>query len=262
LRTGAPNNINWSTLFQIELTVDLLLLFSAAMNEDLFYRNVITDELAKRSEKNSRYSLRAFAKSLGLNSGALSEILSGKRVPSYALANKIIDSLALLPETEEKFLYSLSQFQRSRGLKRLGRAFKEPKNLKTKKPTMELTADIFRVISDWYHYAILEMTFVRGFRSTPQWIASELGISVLEAKLAIDRLVSLGLLSANNGKLKKTSKRVMTTDRHLTSPALKRRQKQLLEKAISSLENDPIEKRNMCAMTMAIDPKKIPKAKK
>jgi uncharacterized protein (TIGR02147 family) len=43
---------------------------------------------------------------------------------------------------------------------------------------------------------------------------------------------------------------------------LKRRQKQILEKALEALENDPIETRSMTGMTMAIDPSKIPEAKK
>jgi len=230
------------------------------MNADTYYKTAIKEELSKRIENNSSYSLRAFAKALGIEASALSEILSNKRVPSYKMAQTIIRSLRLSPTDEEHFLASVAQTQRSRGLKKMSKKFRELKDPGT--PARELSADLFRVISDWYHYAILEFTFVKGFRSSPQWIAKELGITVVEAKLAIERLKSLGLLTDENGKLSKTVGHFVTGDRHLTTPALKRRQKQILEKALYSLENDPIERRNMSAMTMAVDPKKIPQAKK
>jgi len=52
------------------------------------------------------------------------------------------------------------------------------------------------------------------------------------------------------------------SDKDLTTPALRKHQKQLLEKAILSLENDPIEIRNMSGMMMVADPALIPEAKK
>lgn len=47
----------------------------------------------------------------------------------------------------------------------------------------------------------------------------------------------------------------------MTHASLKRHQKQVLEKALHSLENDSIEVRSMTSMTMAIDPEMLPKAK-
>jgi hypothetical protein len=48
---------------------------------------------------------------------------------------------------------------------------------------------------------------------------------------------------------------------HLLS-AHKRRQKEILNKSIESLESDPISERNHSGMTVAIDPALIPEAKK
>src|SRR5688572_17118598 len=73
-----------------------------------------------------------------------------------------------------------------------------------------LQTDAFRVISDWYHYTILELTFVEGFRNDPTWIANKLGITQFEAKEAIARLKRLELLEEISGKLVKT-------DTHLAS---------------------------------------------
>lgn len=62
-----------------------------------------------RKEKNPRYSLRAFARSLGVSSGQLSEILSGKRPLSHKLARRISIALALTEDESQKLIFLVSQ---------------------------------------------------------------------------------------------------------------------------------------------------------
>jgi uncharacterized protein (TIGR02147 family) len=232
--------------------------------EKAYYKTAIQEELARRCEKNSRYSLRSFSSALGFNSAVISQILSGKRIPSSRTAKKLVSGLGLSPEQEHDFFASLADVQRSRGLQRMSPVFKQLQTADSflKQTTQNLDIDIFRVISDWYHYAILELTYVEGFKSDSNWIAKELNISEAEVVAAIDRLLKLHLLEVKDGKYFKTHERITTADKHLTSPALRRYQKQLLEKSIVSLENDPIEVRSMSSMTMSIDPKNIQLAKK
>jgi uncharacterized protein (TIGR02147 family) len=195
----------------------------------------------------------------------LSQILAGTRIPAAKLSHKLLERLDLTPEERDAFVASLADKHRSRKLKRMSRYFREiSKELSGHAKPVEyrtLEIDLFRTIADWYHYAILELTFVENFSSDPKWIASELQISVSEVKLAIQRLKELGFLDEKNGKLFKTAPPLLTSDRHLTNSALKRRQKQILEKAITAVDEVPIELRNNTAMTAAIDPARIPEAK-
>jgi len=115
-----------------------------------YFKSVLEAELAKRAEKNPRYPLRDMTKALGLVPGALSQILSGKRAPSYKMVQKILSALDLSPEQENKFLGSLAKTHQSRGLERLNPAFKK---LKPFSQSKDLSIDLFRVIGDWYHYA-------------------------------------------------------------------------------------------------------------
>jgi hypothetical protein len=48
--------------------------------------------------------------------------------------------------------------------------------------------DRFKLISDWYHFAILSLADVRGSRWQKQWLAARLGISRTEAAEAMLRL--------------------------------------------------------------------------
>ena len=106
------------------------------------------------------------------------------------------------------------------------------------------------------------MTPCVGLKTTLENLSKELKLSKKEIKAAIGRLKKLKLLNESNGRLKKTKNFINTADQHLSAPALKKRQRQVLEKAICSLEMDSVEKRNITAWTMPVDPKKIPEAKK
>jgi len=143
------------------------------------YREILESILQARLRKNARYSIRSFARSLDLDSSALAQIIKGQRIPSHAVANKIIQRLAL-DETEARlFLASLAKTQASRSLKRKNQFLRKY----VVKPEVEslvsyqaLNHEEFSAICEWYHYAILELTLTRGFKSSPQWIASQLGI--------------------------------------------------------------------------------------
>jgi transcriptional regulator with XRE-family HTH domain len=63
----------------------------------------------ERKDKNPRYSLRAFARSLGVSSGQLSEILSSKRPLSHKLGRRIAIAMALTEEESQKLNTLISQ---------------------------------------------------------------------------------------------------------------------------------------------------------
>lgn len=228
------------------------------MSEVLFYQKRIREELQRRCDTNPRYSVRAFARALKLDAGALSRILSGKQVPSLKVAQKLLSVLDLSAEEKSSFLSSLAKKQKSRKLQRLSSVFR---NFTGSIQQKELSVDLYRIIADWYHMAILELTFTGDLPNDPKKIATKLGISVVEAKLAVQRLLELELLEEKNGVLKKTTEQLTSADKNLTTPALRKNQKQFLEKAIYSLEHDPIAERSVTSMTMAIDPEKLPVAR-
>ncbi|MBI1859777.1 MAG: TIGR02147 family protein [Deltaproteobacteria bacterium] len=228
-----------------------------------FYQDCLKRELARRMGGNPAYSMRAFARALDVPSGALSEVIQGRRRISYKLASRLSDALDLSVSDQRRFILSTAQASVTKGRKRVDPQFRRLLNEKTEsEETFSLQHDIFQVIADWYHYAILELTYTRDFQSDPHWIASQLGISLPEAELAIDRLRRLNLLTVKSGRLSKSKEQLMTGNRGATSSAHRRRQRQVLERSITSLENDPIDQRNHTAMTMAIDPDLIPAAKK
>jgi transcriptional regulator with XRE-family HTH domain len=81
-----------------------------------FYRVYLKTEFQNRSRKNTRYSLRAFAKSLAIDNGQLSKILSGNILLSVDLAAKIAEKLHLSGSARADFLISAAEEQKCHAL--------------------------------------------------------------------------------------------------------------------------------------------------
>ena len=222
------------------------------MSSESFHQLVLNRELERRSAKNTSYSMRALAKSLDVDVAVMSRVLSGERGLSPDVARRLSINLGLPPTETEKFVASACRTTKT--AKKL--------NLKAAKIVQqEVDIDAFSIIADWYHYALLELTFVRNFKPSTKWIGQALGLTAMQANLAIKRLLRVGLLTQVDGTFKKSTNQITTSRKDVTTAALRKHQQQILEKAIFSLENDPLTERSMTGMTFAIDPSKLPQAK-
>lgn len=188
-------------------------------------------ELLARFKKNPRYSLRAFARSLEIEPSMLSKILRGKRPVSSKVRVRVLSHFGLPNVTPE--MTNEKEFQ----------------------PIGEAAFD---VIKDWYHYAIIELTKIKGFHSSPEWIAKALDLSVLEARAAVERLIRLGLIKVDSkGKFTEGPSNYSIADSADRSLAALAHQKAILEKALSSLDHVPYHQRENSGMTMAINTSRL-----
>ncbi len=218
------------------------------LQEKFLAKDWLENYLAKKIEKNPRYSLRAFATRVSINPSVLSRILTGKRTLTFKMAVRIADALALEP-CDRSELLSIT--------------VKTPiKNQsENEKEMRDLSVDCFMAMSDWYHYAICQLLYVENFKEDNKWIAKTLGVSELEVKLAISRLLRLNILERDeNDILFRTSSHFQTTTDVLSS-GLRKFQKQILERAIVSLDDDPLLERDITSITMAINVDKVAEAK-
>lgn len=208
------------------------------------FKSYLQEELVLRCKKNPSYSLRSFAKSLGLSPSFLSKILNGKRRITDSTFQKITTSLNL----DSKRIASFQVVEKETSEHEIN--------------FRDLQLEYFKIISDWYHYALIELTHLDGFKNSPEWVSSKLGITVNQAKAAIERLIHLQLLEIKDGKLKPTSGGNTTTHHQFTDLALKKMQDDLLKKAIHSLWNEEINLRDHTSISMAINLDDIPEVKK
>lgn len=142
----------------------------------------LRDELARRCSANPHYSLRAFAIDLGTDHATLSQLIHGKRRLTPEMIRRLGSRLRL--SAADVAAYE----QRERLTRETGAG--ESAMLQARR----LTAYAARVVEQWEHFALLELTHLRDFRPDVRWIARVLDISPDEVNLAVNRLIHLGLL--------------------------------------------------------------------
>lgn len=208
----------------------------------------LQNEFVRRLKSNPRYSMRAFAEFLGIHSGSLSQILKGKRRVSDSQILKLSDRLGMTAEeAKTKFVMSMDSVDFSKMNQRYS--------------AEQLTVDTFKIISEWHHFAILEMTLLEGFTLDSKWLASKLGLSEAECLMAVERLKRTDLLAKENDQWTARYKNISTIGMADTSLALRRMQKSILQKAISALEEVDVILRDQSTLTVAINQKDLPKIK-
>lgn len=220
------------------------------------YQTLLQQELLDRKRLNPRYSSRAMARDLGLSAAFYSQLMSGKRSLSVESAELIARRLNWTAKKRKAFLL-LAQIERTKSPELKSSLAREYRNSKV--PVRErsgfrrLKLDAFNLISEWYHYALLELTELAGFQADADWIAQKLEIPVEAAKAAIDRLIRLGLLSTSWAKLE-SDYRIGD----IPSEAIRNFHRQMLHLATRALDKQPPEERDFSGCTVALDPQKLP----
>lgn len=233
------------------------------MKTDSYYLHLLKEELEQRTKENSKFSLRAFALFLEVDPGGLSKILSGKKLLTPELADKIISKLDLKGLKKREFLFSMAKSYEDAGRKRKGHIIKKL-NLKQRPSEYlgeELSPETYSIISKWYFYAILQLVESKNFVYDINWISEELLIEPKVVKEAIKTLIEQNLLKFEDDKLKRTFAKVHSGDQYYTNEAFKNRIEEITEKSIFALNNIPVDLRGHNTITMAIDPRKIDIAK-
>ncbi len=204
-------------------------------------------EFSKRRERNENFSLRSFAKWLGVSPGQLSQMMAGKRTVTFKTMKKIGDRLGLSP-SEKKSMFAA--ILKGRNL------LDSPQERKV----LKLQDDQFRVIADWYHLAILSLTRLEGAKADPRWISRRLGISQEQASLGLQRLERLGIIQTKP-KFQQTSDPIEAVS-DVPSEAIRKYHKQNLNLAIEKIDLVAVHLRQFQSISFPTNPKKIGALKK
>ncbi len=224
------------------------------------YQAILQREYLSRRRKNPAYSLRAYARDLGVQPSKLSEVLKGVKGFSPKLAGQIADRLGLTMDERVLFV-TLVAAQHARSKRAKAEAKSKLSKLIHNDPYIEKSVELFQLVADWYHFAILELTRTTRFQENPAWIAQELGIDTETAKAALERLIEQKLLTRNaEGKLLAAQEHISIPG-GISSRAIREHHSQVLERADQALESVPLELREFATMMLAIDPAKLSEAK-
>jgi len=248
LEQNAPKKL----VLKCKTVFDDIMIFDAETAEEF-----LQEEFNRRVRLNSRYSLRAFARLLGISSGSISEILKKQRPISLKNASKIIKALSLTTVEGRKFIELVQ-------IARIDKNDVVTQNVSTvafniKKKNLD--QDTFALVSEWQNFALLNLLDCEGFQWKRKYIAQRLGITVYQAKFAMDLLIRLGLVIKRNGQINGAENYVLSPS-GISSQAIRKYHRQIIEKSIEAIDFQGVEERDFSGVGFAINPTHLPQIKK
>lgn len=198
--------------------------------QDRVAQQILKTEFERRSSRNNAYSLRAFAKSLGISHTVLSLVLSGKRKASKNVVHAIVKNIDLQAK-QKTALHSKD------------------------KQEHVLTLAEFEGISDWVDYAIISLC--EEHRMTLATLAKRLDVNISRLNLAVERLVALGLLEQNGNYLKAAKSEIRVPVGKSTA-AGREFNRRLLRKAEDSMDLLPFAMRSLTNIIFSMSADDVP----
>lgn len=187
----------------------------------------LTNAFIKISDKNPRYSLRAFAKKLNVSNSALSEIMRAKRKISKGKAIEFAKLLNLSQKEIDNLTIAFSSVNRIEILKN------------TENPINEVLIEDghFHIMADWRYFSVLGL--VRGSRGNMSTVemARLLGLKSKEVSLLVEEMISVDIIQKRGNQLY-VENFILRTSENFPKNLLDKRRIQSLEGAKFAIEEN------------------------
>lgn len=212
---------------------------------------VLRFEFERKTKRNTRYSLRAFARDIGLTPAHLNEILKGRSGLSEHKAEEVLSRLGATESEGEWFRLLVQKNYARDGHTRKVASTAMSKILTSRRKSTSVRREKFRLVSRWYHFAILELFSLKDFEPNAKSISAHLGISLTMAADALNNLVCANLVEKDVfGRLQITH-----SDSEVSSPqpeeAIRNYHREILTLAYDSI-NLSTDRRELGALTLAV----------
>ena len=159
------------------------------------FKNYVLEQINLCRKRNPRFSQRAFAKKVGLSTGAISELMNNRLKISEQRALKILE---VLPET-----------QASRELKN---AIRLHLNQAPEISWTQISPAASIIYKDWTYLAIYHCFESENIDCNPEALSVRLQLPIEKVKEVTRHLESFGYLSLTTGQLKAKKQNLASSD--------------------------------------------------
>jgi len=164
---------------------------------------LLTEIFKERKKKNSRYSLRSFARDLGLHVSQLTHILKNRKGLSAANIIRICALLKLTPEATQKFV----AVQIATPAKKAKRTSPGPKQT-----YQILNSEELELISDWRCFAIIEYLSIDPHLRNLDELAKSIGLTLPQVRQKVLILQKLGMMEKKESGYHRSQPNFTTTE--------------------------------------------------
>jgi uncharacterized protein (TIGR02147 family) len=215
--------------------------------------DILEQDYQLRKSRNHRYSKRSYAKLLGVSSGRLTDILSGRRPITPKKASEWADRLAISPEDQRLFKILVDNEERIRV------DLRDKKKLTT---DVLLDDDQFEVISDWQYFALMALVETSGFQSDIPWIAKKMSLSEERVTSVLKHLEHHKYISIDDqGRISNIHNSLATlTD--IPSDVLQKANRDRVLLCLERMGDVNVLMRDVTSLSLPVDKTKMQEAKK
>ncbi len=234
------------------------------MNQDLLDAVSISEYLngiySFRATRNSKYSIRAFARDMNLNISQISKVLKGQQGLSAQKASTV-SRLLNHSEDEAEIFWGLieAQFSKSPG-KRIA-AHERLAFLKSNSHVRQVDAESLNQNLSWLHIAVLEALKGASVSLSQPKIPVLSGVPRDDLKKCLNDLVEWGQAKVERSMVKEISAQSHYGSQ-IKSETLRRLHKEFMAKAMTSVDEQATSERELFTNVMKFDPKSLKEAKK
>lgn len=213
---------------------------------------VVNEVLERRRRRNPNYSLRGFARDLGVSASWLSEFFRGQKGMSPERARAVAHRLSLPPRKEARFVSSAtasfgrSRTERANGRSKLGSLF-------LRNDYLQIRKSMWEVLSSWEHYAIIELLKLPGGNGTTAAIATRLGLTAEGTEERLERLARLDMIEKKKNRWQVRRGHSWVPSETGGAEAIRNFHAGMLAAAQSALQQRPAEERAMFSSVFAAD---------
>lgn len=222
------------------------------------YRDILKTELANRIANNPSYSLRSMAMQMKVAPSLLSDVLKKKKNLSFERAYEVARALKFDVQKTDYFT-TLVQLDGTKSEETRQQLLEKIHSLKPLNRKMALSLDLFKTISDWHHIAMLEMCDTDKGLSVSRAV-SLLGISKIDAEMALERLVRIEMLHLDSKNRYRKNESLQMAQSEIPNLALRKFHEQMLKRATQALVSQTPDEKLIGSETFAFDERQLKKA--
>lgn len=216
-----------------------------------YYISKLQAGLVLRQENNPRYSLRAYARDLNIDSSTLGQIMKGTRPVPAKNAKTMATKLGLDEKETTLFIESINRSALSLDAIKVA-----PLDQR-----FMLDESYYKVIAEWEHYAVLDLFELKDFIPTKDYFREKLGMTEGRTDMVVNNLLTCGLLVVEkDGTYKKAHPDIRTTE-DAKGEALNQAHLEEMDLAKEKLKTIDKADRDFSSSTFAIDPEQMDEAK-
>ena len=204
---------------------------------DQIHIKILEVEFDKRKKKDPKYSIRKYSQDVDIDASTMSQYLRGKRKLTPYSFSTILTKLRVdnhIIENYEKDRLNLDQLKEKHYLLK----------------------------KHWYYFAILELTYLYDHSTDHKWISNKLNLDLETVDLAVANLIDIGAMELNGQKYIDTLGNItFIDDPNMDNEAGRSYQKQLIDKAIFSIDHMEGEIKDHTSSCFAFDSSLTPEVK-